>query len=436
MSLSVSPAARPQAPLSNNPAPETGPSRRGWIVLAAGLSVLAAGAYVLYQFRAAQKPVATIVRTVQVTRGTLLRTIRISGETAARDFATIIAPRLRGPESDRNLILMKLAKSGSLVRRGELLAQLDAQSLVDHIDDMTDTVRQAQADVRKRAAEQAVEYDQMEQTARLVKADLDKSKWDLKALDIRTGIDQELLKLAVEEDTARYKAALVDLQNKKASQRAELRILEITAVRQQRHRERHANDLKRFTIVSPMDGLVVMSSLWRGAETAQVQQGDQISPGQSFMKVVNTNKMQVEARVNQSESGEFRIGQPAVVHLDAFPGVALKAHVYSIGALAVGGRRQNFYIRTIPIRVQIDESDSRLIPDLSAGADIEIERNSDALICRRGAVREEQGQSYVMLKQGAGFVRRAVKTGLANETEVAIEAGLNPGDEVKAGFGN
>lgn len=436
MSSSVSPAARPQVPVPRTPVPETGSRRTGWIILAAGLLVLAAAAFFLNRSRAARQATVTTVRTFRVNRGTLLRTARVSGQTAARDFATILAPRLVGPESGQSLILMKLANSGTFVRKGDLVAQLDGQSLVDHIDDIADTVRQAEADVRKRAAEQAVEYDQLAQTARVVKSDLDKSRLDMKALEIRTGIDQELLKLAVEENTARYKEAQADLTHKKDSQRAELRILEITAIRQQRHRDRHARDLSRFTIRAPMDGLVVLTSIWRGAETAQVQEGDQVSPGQSFMKIVNTSTMQVEATVNQAESSEFRIGQPALIHLDAFPGVSLKGHVYSIGALAVSGPRQNFYIRNVPIRIKIDQLDPRLIPDLSAAADIELQRKEDALVCRRSAIHEAGGESYVMIRQGGSFVRRDVKLGLANETEVDVLEGLEPGDEVRAGLGS
>ena len=435
MSSLVNPAARPQTSSPASPAPEDQGRPYGRIFLVAGLVLLAAGVWAYFQFRSRSQAVAApTYRTFRVTRGDLPRTIRVSGQTTARDFATILAPLLRGPESDRNLILMKMAKSGSFVRKGELLAQLDAQPLVDHIDDMADTVRQAEADVRKRAAEQAVELDQLVQTSRVTKADLDKSTWDVKATDIRTSIDQQLLKLAVEENTARYKESLANLENKKASQRAELRILEITSLRQRRHRARHENDLKRFTILSPMDGLVVLTSIWRGAEAAQVQEGDQISPGQTFMKVVNTNNMQVEATVNQSESGQFRIGQTAAISLDAFPGVTLKGHVYSIGALAVGGPRQNFYIRNVPIRIKIDGSDPRLIPDLSAAANVEIQRVKDVVVCRRGAVQREGDKFYVMVKDGQRFVRRDVKLGLANDTEVVVEEGLSAGDEVRTGY--
>jgi HlyD family secretion protein len=377
---------------------------------------------------------ASLVRTLKVGRGDLIRTVRISGPTAARDFTTVLAPILRGPESDRNLTILKLVKSGASVRKGEMLAQIDSQATADHIDDVADMVRQAESDVQRRKAEQAIEWDQLQQTARVAKSDLDKARWDVKASEIRTTIDQELLKLSVDENSAKYQEAMADLKFKKAVHLAELRILEITLERQVRHKARHVADYKRLTVYSPMDGLAVMSSIWRGAETGQVQEGDQIAPGQAFMKVVNTSKMQVEATVNQAESSQFRIGQPAEIALDAFPGLRLKGHVYSIGALAVGGPRQNYYIRNVPVRVQIDGADPRLIPDLSAAADVRVAEARNALVCSRGAVGQVGNRRFVMLRQGDRFVQREVKTGLETDTEVAIVEGLSEGDTVRATF--
>ena len=85
--------------------------------------------------------------------------------------------------------------------------------------------------------------------------------------------------------------------------------------------------------------------------------------------------MQVEGSVNQAESSEFRVGQVAKIKFDAFPGMEFNGKVYSIGALAAGGLRSaSAYIRNVPIRVKIEGSDPRLIPDLSASADVVIEK--------------------------------------------------------------
>ncbi|MCL5743564.1 MAG: efflux RND transporter periplasmic adaptor subunit, partial [Acidobacteria bacterium] len=237
-----------------------------------------------------------------------------------------------------------------MVKKGELLAEIDSTSTRDHIDDVQDTVTAAANDIVKRKAEQAVEWENLQQTLRVAKAELDKARLDSQASEIRTVVDQELLKLSVEEAAAQFKELQADVANKKVIHDAELKILDVTYKRQLLHLQRHTSDLSRLTMHAPMDGLVVMMPIFRSGEFGQVELGDTVGPGQPFMRVVNPNSMQLEATVNQAEATVLRLGFEAEITLDAFPGVKFPGKVDGIGALATGGRRQNYFIRHTPLR--------------------------------------------------------------------------------------
>ncbi len=434
--MSASPVAPPPfspaklAPVKR-PAP---PSRsRAWIWILACLVVIG-GAIALYRsmHKAPVTPGPTAaVRTTQAFAGPLQITLRISGQTSARNFANVTAPLLRGAESRGSLVLLDLANSGSYVKKGQLLARLDAQAAQDHIDDLNDTIAAASNDVQKRQAEQKVEWENMQQTLRVAKSQLDKAKLDFSAGEVKTDIERELLKLSVDEAEARYKQQQNDVAFRKASQTAELRILQLTLERHRRHMGRHAHDLLKYTITAPMAGLVVMSSVFRGGEMAQIRQGDQVYPGQQILKVVDARGMQVEGSVSQSDSGDLRLNQFASVGFDAFPEMKFNGKVYSIGALAVGGFRQNFYIRAVPVRVQIEGSDPRLIPDLSAHCDVVLETVPDQVQVPSGAIQEENGKFFVQVKSGDRFEKREVKPGKKSFTHTAVLSGLKAGDEVR-----
>ena len=64
--------------------------------------------------------------------------------------------------------------------------------------------------------------------------------------------------------------------------------------------------------------------------------------------------MMIDAKINQAESEQFRIGQTATIRLDAFEGKTFPGKVFSIGALAISSGRQNFFIRSVPIRVAFE----------------------------------------------------------------------------------
>jgi HlyD family secretion protein/macrolide-specific efflux system membrane fusion protein len=159
-----------------------------------------------------------------------------------------------------------------------------------------------------------------------------------------------------------------------------------------------------------------------------VEVGDQLRPGMEFLKVMDTDNMQVETLVNQAEN-DIKIGMKARIGLDAFPELQFEGEVYSIGALATSST-QSAYVRQIPVRVKIEGAHPRLLPDLSAYADVIVKREEDVTQVPLGAVIEEEGQAYVHVKRGDRFEKRPVQLGLRSFTAVAIESGLEPGEEV------
>jgi len=377
-------------------------------------------------------PVAAIAaRTATAAVGNIDRVIRVTGQTAATDFVNITAPMMKGPEATREMILIKVARPGSLVKKGMLVAQVDAQTIADHVDDLGDTIETAQADIRTRRAEQAIELENLQQSLRVAKSEADKARLEYNGSETQTDIQRQLLKLTLDEADARYKQLQSDVVQKKASHEAEIHILDLTLQRHTRHRDRHKRDLQAFSVYASMDGLAVMQQIWRGSEMGQVQQGDRIFPGQPFMKIVNTKSMQVEGNLNQAESGDFRIGQTGRIHLDAFKDVTFAAKVHSIGALANGGFRNSFFVRNVPIRVDILGNDPRLIPDLSAGADIVVESASNQVLVPLSALKTENGKPVVYVKDGEGFQPREVTTGVRSEIQVAIASGIHAGDVVR-----
>lgn len=435
MSAIGNPAPVPAGtPVEASPKPEQAPPKapKPWALWGV-LAVLAAIAVAMYWQLSRPQPAvskAAAIRTATATRGSVERVIRLSGQTSARNSASVTVPLMRGPEAGRELILVELAKAGSLVKKGQVVAQLDTQAAQDHIDDVNSTIIQAEMDIKKRRAEQSIDWENLQQNVRVAKANFEQAKLDYSAAEVRTVVDQELLRLSMEEAEAYYKEVQQDLDKTSAIHKAELRILEITKRRHEMHRERHAGDMKRLTFIAPMNGLVVMSSFFRGGEMSQIQLGDQVYPGQTFMKIVDVSTMQVEADANQTESNELRIGQDVTVTLDAFPGVELPGSVFSVGAMGVKSWRENYYIRRVPVRITIEGADPRLIPDLSAGAGVKVDRTENAVVVPLDAVHREGGKNIVFVRDGSRYDKRGVQLGLRSFTHVAVLGDLDAGEVV------
>jgi multidrug resistance efflux pump len=312
---------------------------------------------------------------------------------------------------------------------------MDSQSARDHLDDTVAGLKDKENDVKKKIVSNELSLTTFQQSLNVAKANLDKAKLDFQAMPIRTEVDKELVKLAVEEAEATYKELLTDLPRRQESLKCDLRISEIAKKTEDLHVARHQVDLERFTIKSPMDGMaVVMSQPRGGGDTMTYGEGDRVFPGATIVKIIDQKSMQVEAAINQSESSLFRLGQPAKVQLDAFPGAVYDAKIYAIGALAVSPGRQTNYLRTIPVRIQIVNPDAKVIPDLSASADVLVNKADNALIVPAGALRLENGKYYVQVRTGEGWERRVVLTGLTNGTQTVVTDGLKEGETIRASF--
>src|SRR5258708_8548466 len=204
------------------------------ILVALAVVMVAGGAFYLLQGKADVSPGKTPdFKTAKVVAGPVTRPIRLTGQTSARKYANITAPILRGGEGGRgSLILLKLVKAGSRVKVGEEVASIDAQSTLDHIDDLADTVKQAESDVLKRKAEQAIQWETLQQTLRQAKADMDKARLDAQPAGLLTPIERQLLELNVQQTEARYKELQKSLSEQKTSFAADIQILQITPIPQ------------------------------------------------------------------------------------------------------------------------------------------------------------------------------------------------------------
>lgn len=455
--------AQPVRTAPVGPAPAKKPPRR-WSILV--LLLLIAVSVAVWNVRRRQQTGGAgrgipAARTVKVFAGSFEQTLRVSGTIGAKNFAAIIAPQMRGDGraggstggggdrgsggqrgssggggSPNQLILMKLAAAGTHVKKGDVIATFDSQWEIDRLDNFKAQVSQDQAVVDKRKAEISIEDETEQQLVRTARADSEKAKLDLRTAEVRSVIDAEKLKLMVEETAARYKQIGDEVRLKKLSHEAELRSLEVQVQQDQHNVDRRVRNIERMTLRAPIDGLVVMQSIFRSGQFGQVQEGDQVFPGQYFMQIVDLSQMVVNGTVNQVDSHSLVLGQKATIRLEAYPDLVLPGRITSVGAMAGGGARgfrgssRDLFVKQIPVRFSIDSRDNRVIPDLSASAAVVLHREEKALQIPRDAVVEENGKTYVKVPQGEGFQKREVQVGRKNGTHFVVLAGLQEGNEI------
>jgi hypothetical protein len=181
-----------------------------------------------------------------------------------------------------------------------------------------------------------------------------------------------------------------------------------------------------MAIKSPMTGLVVLTPVSKGTSMVDPQEGDEVRSGGGIMMVVNPFEMQVLTKVNQVDIAQVYVGQPAEIHLDAYPEMVFPGKVESISAI---GTPSNYIkrIRYFSVVVSIQGSNPKLLPDLTAAVDLKLKNAQDVLILPREAIVIRNGRAMVEMFENGTSKPQRVKVGLMNDCEAVIESGLEEG---------
>ncbi len=335
--------------------------------------------------------------------------------------------------SDFMQVLQNVAKPGSLVRKGDKVAEFDTQYQIQRLDDYQSTVEQSERTMRSIDAQIEVARKSYDQNIQLSKGNVSKAELDLRTTPVRSVIDAELLKLTLEEAQSRLKQYEFQVPYQDTSLKSQRRNAEIDLEQSKIELRRAQRNVELMAIKSPMDGMIVMENMMRGTEFAQIQQGDQIFPGQMFARIVDPTSMLVAATVNQTDVESVRVGSRATLRFDAYPGLELPAHVTSIGAITNPGRMRASFFKEIPVYLKLDKMDPRVIPDLSVSVDIILESvENTALAPLESIFQDGDGKPFVYVREAAGFQKRQVELGLTNNVKAAILSGVKAGDVIAA----
>lgn len=430
--VAPAPAVEPAPAPGPVPVPETAPppqKRRLRLIIAA--AVVAVAVIVVVARKSASSRSASgaqATRTAIVEQKDFVNKVRVHGIVEAVESHTIAAPRLSG-QGLNTLIITRLVKNGSAVHQGDVLVEFDRQAQLKNVLDKEAEYKGLVAQIAKKEAEQAAARAADETELKKAEDALKTAELEVKKNEIVSRIDAEKNMENLEQARATFQQLTQTFDLKRLAAKAEKRILEIQRDRALTAMKWAQSNTEKMLVHASMDGVAVINSMWKGGSMSDVQEGDEVRAGFPFMQVVNPARMQIRAKVNQADIEELRQSQSVRIGLDAYPELDFGGRVESIAAVAQTSTFSG-KARTVVVLFTINGTDPKLMPDLSASVDIEVERQPNALVAPRDTVIKENGKNFVMVKTGSGYDRREVKLGAANDAEQVIASGVEKGAEL------
>lgn len=296
-----------------------------------------------------------------------------SGGSVSTDNAYVQQDKVQVAAEAGGRVVEVLVHENQVVKAGDLLFRIDPDPYRIAVAQADAAIANAQVQVATmRSAVSGSDADIVAARDAIVNAqeNLDRQR----ALSAR-GFTTRASLQAAEHAVEQARAQLVSAQSDAAEARARLssgsavpgQNPAIAAARVQRAQA--SLNLSRTEVRAPVGGTV--------SQADRLQVGAMMMGNVPAVTIVANRRSWVEANFKETDLADMRVGQPAELSFDAYPGLHLKGHVLSIGAgtgsefsvLPAQNANGNWVKVTqrVPVRIAIDEQSPRaMIAGLSA----------------------------------------------------------------------
>lgn len=328
---------------------------------------------------------------------------------------------------------------GQLVKKGDFLVKVDPERYEAQVRQREVSINSA----KSRSLEAKANFLQAQQDLRRIE--------ELFAKGFSSEKDLEDARTLVEIRRVQEETSLLEIERSKSSL------------------EEAQDFLNKTILYAPMDGTI--SKL--DSELGERVVGTGSFAGTEIMRVADLTNMEVRIEVSETDIINVKINDNATVEVDAMSDEKFDGYVTEISSSAANVRQNNDQLTTFEVRIKLTNPSPKLRPGMTATADIETKTVEEAISVPMQSVtvrkkdevskalhpeegmddRERKNENpenaesnsnekkdfkddlqriVFVVKDGKTFMRE-VKTGIADNSYIVIEEGIEPGEEIVSG---
>lgn len=291
------------------------------------------------------------------------------------------------------------ADYNSVVKKGDLLAELDPSLFQANVDQSTAKLNNAKATYSKAASMLNYKRNNYQRYKHLYE---------------KNYVSKDEVELAL----ANYLQAQAEVSAASA---------EVSAA--QASLNNNLTNLRYSKITSPVDGTVIS----RAVDVGQTVAASFNTPT-LFEVAKDLTQMQIETSVSEADIGKIKVGQPANYTLDGYQDKIFEGSVTQVRLASTTTNN----VVTYTVIISVDNSEGFAIPGMSANVSIITKKIEKALCVPNKALKfSPNGETKKYEQQGvwvltkAGLKRFNIELGIADDTKTQIITNeLKPGDKV------
>ncbi len=327
-----------------------------------------------------------------------------------------------------------LIEEGQKVSKGEKLLELDMDSLQSQLETLKINRNTQQVSIDSKTLDSEVEraLNNLKAAERFYN-DAKKTYEDNKALYKANAISKSELDMSekafkdadsgmsgLKNAKLAYNTAVESRTNSKKTTEDSIKVTDI----QISDLEKKINDIKAQCL-APMDGIIVSVAAQEGAYTSSVQ---------SAYKIIDPDKLQIRAKINEYDVKNVAVGQKVKVTGDAIDeNTEILGTIKSIAPVAVTSVTANGNETVVEVLINVEGAGNVLKPGLNVTCEIAIVDKNGILLAPMEAITPDKDDNmmvFVLDEAENKISQRKVSVGINSDMNVEILEGLNEGEIV------
>jgi multidrug resistance efflux pump len=380
------------------------------------------------------------------------------------ELGVVESTRVANINSPFSARLIKIAESGTSVKKGDVVAVLDTREQVDNLEERLDELKQIKADLERQVEDMqmALRSNSLDLSSSQARLDLQRvqleqvnldlaeleylrSREIVPAEDVRTG--QSRVATTQINTLSRDLTMRSDVTGSQSAETAKEIGLQRISLRGEKARERLDEMQERINnseLRAPVDGVFLRHSRWswQNRRNAERENGEGVREGDRLGSIPDATSLIVKSQIPEGEVLRVQKGSDVTLNFEALGGLVLPGRIIMIAPLAIeretsaGGRvtaggQELTGEKVFEVEIELLESDPRIKVGLTARSRILIAEQKDLLSVPVAAVQAQRGKHFVEVWSAAdGVSQREVVIGKSNDTRVEIVSGVAEGEEV------
>jgi HlyD family secretion protein len=336
------------------------------------------------------------------------------------------------------LIKYLYVNAGDRVREGQLLVELDKETLEAQLKEAKGVLNSAESSLQEmqsqgktfQASLRKAQLEAENKDYEFLKAEHKRqqelfsqgliSKSDIDSMDQKmqaAGITQKTLQAAVSVRDAEIE------QNRRTIEKARAVVIQAQA-----QYEGAEENLKYASIRSPINGVVLSREVEVGDAVSSILQLG--SNATLIMTLGDVRELYIKGKVDETDIGMVKMDQPVRITVDAYKNRTFQGKVIRIAPMGV--EKDN--VTRFEVRVSILNDLDLLKANMSANAEIILEEHHNVVLIPESAlIYNEKRKTFVEIPDISAKTGRRqipIKVGLGNGARTEILAGLKLGEQV------